>query len=152
MGGPIAISDAVLTQVEALGISVLRIAGTDFTDTSQLLAQFELNSVAPPGAPLAGQTNGLDYNPTQVNIARGDYYTDGIVASSASVGIPILLTWNPQTTGNPSGTDYLGKFLTQVAQMTSDPGSPTDGTINNLLIVGGPFAVWVALRARSPRT
>ena len=141
MGGPIAISDAVLTQVEALGISVLRIAGTDFTDTSQLLAQFELNSVAPPGAPLAGQTNGLDYNPTQVNIARGDYYTDGIVASSASVGIPILLTWNPQTTGNPSGTDYLGKFLTQVGQMTSDPGSPTDGTINNLLIVGGPFAV-----------
>ena len=121
MGGPIAISDAVLTQVEALGISVLRIAGTDFTDTSQLLAQFELNSVAPPGSPNAGQTNGLDYEPTQLNIARGDYYTDGIVASSASVGIPHPVDLdNPNSTGNPSGTHYLGKFLTQVGQVTSD--------------------------------
>ena len=76
MGGPIAISDNVLSQVEALGISVLRVAGQDFTDTSQLLAQFELNSVNG-----AGLTNGLDWDPFFMTIARGDYYTDAIVAS-----------------------------------------------------------------------
>ena len=90
MGGPVAVSDNVLTQVEAMGISVLRIAGQDFTDTSQLLAQFELNSVVPLAQPNAGQAIGLDYGPVfaaseLLVIARGDYYTDAIVASRVSL-------------------------------------------------------------------
>jgi hypothetical protein len=139
MGGPIAISDNVLTQVEALGISVLRVAGQDFTDTSQLLAGFELDSVN-----ASGITNGLDYDPAWLIFARGDYYTDGIVAGRIPArfgGIPILLTWDPNNEGNPSGTDYLGTFLNRVGQVVSDPGTPTDGTINALQIIGGGFAI-----------
>jgi putative cell wall-binding protein len=152
MGGPIAISDNVVTQLEGLGVAVLRVAGQDFTDTSQLLAQFELNSVVPAGQPLAGQTNGLDYEPFFISngvkyltVARGDYYTDAIVISRLSFNSPILLTWDPNNTGNPSGTNYLGTFLHTVGQVTSDPGSPTDGTINNLLLVGGTYAISPAL-------
>jgi hypothetical protein len=144
MGGPIAISDNVLSQVEAMGISVLRVAGQDFTDTSQLLAQFELASVNS-----AGITNGLDYDPFVLIMARGDYYTDAIVASSidgiTSFGTPILLTWDPNNEGNPSGTNYLGTFLNQVGQVVSDPGTPTDRLINQLVIMGGPFAITPAL-------
>jgi hypothetical protein len=142
MGGPIAISDNVLTQVEALGISVLRVAGQDFTDTSQLLAQFEMNSVNG-----AGLTNGLDYEPGYVTFARGDYYTDAIVASrySGITRTPILLTWDPNNEGNPAGTNYLGPFLHQVGQVASDPGSPTDTTINFMFVIGGPFAIAPAL-------
>ena len=143
MGGPIAISDNVLSQVEAMGISVLRVAGQDFTDTSQLLAQFELNSVNS-----SGLTNGLDWNPFFLSFARGDYYTDAIVVSHITGvfgGVPILLTWDPNNEGNPSGTNYLGTFLNTVGQVTSDPGTPTDGTINTLLFTGGPFAISSAL-------
>jgi hypothetical protein len=133
----------VLSQVEALGISVLRVAGQDFTDTSQLLAQFELNSVDG-----AGLTNGLDWDPFFLTFARGDYYTDAIVVSHFT-GVfgpaPILLTWDPNNEGNPSGTNYLGTFLNTVGQVTSDPGTPTDGTINTLAFVGGPFAISSAL-------
>ena len=144
MGGPIAISDNVLSQVEAMGISVLRVAGQDFTDTSQLLAQFEMNSVNSSGI-----TNGLDYDPNVFVMARGDYYTDAIVASSISgvlsFGSPILLTWDPNNEGNPSGTNYLGAFLHQAGQVVSDPGTPTDKLINQLVIMGGPLAISNAL-------
>ncbi len=43
VGGPIAIADSVNAQLAAENISVLRIAGTDYTDTSVQLADFELN-------------------------------------------------------------------------------------------------------------
>jgi hypothetical protein len=146
MGGPIAISDNVLSQVEAMGISVLRVAGQDFTDTSQLLAGFELNSINF----LTGVTDGLDYDPFFVTIARGDYYTDAIVASYftgvfGSPGAPILLTWDPNNEGNPSGTNYLGPFLHTIGQSFSDTGTPTDQTINTLAFIGGPFAISSAL-------
>jgi len=49
LGGPIAISDAVITGIQALGITVIRIAGQDATDTSQLLAQFTLNTTNAAG-------------------------------------------------------------------------------------------------------
>ena len=135
------------------GISALPFAGQDFTDTSQLLAQFKLNSVVPAGQPLAGQTNGLDYGPVgkrraYVVMARGDYFTDAIVASRSAFllpGHPIVLTWDPNNEGNPSGTNYLGAFLHQVGQVTTDPGNPTDKTLNNLFFVGGPFAISNAL-------
>jgi hypothetical protein len=124
---------------------VLRVAGQDFTDTSQLLAQFELNSTNF----LTGLTTGLDYDPFYLGFARGDYYTDAIVVSrvggAITAGAPILLTWDPNNEGNPSGTNYLGPFLHQVGQVFSDMGTPTDQTINTLLFVGGPFAISPAL-------
>ena len=43
-----------------------------------------------------------------------------------SFGTPILLTWDPNNEGNPSGTNYLGPFLHQAGQVVSDPGTPPD--------------------------
>ena len=137
MGGPIAISDNVLSQVEAMGIVVLRVAGQDFTDTSQLLARFELASSNSIGGP----PSGLDYDPFYLSIARGDYYTDAIVVSRVSVGVPILLTWDPNSTSQPGGTDFLGTFLTAAGQGLGLDIFGADGTINNLLLAGGTFAI-----------
>lgn len=139
MGGPIAISDNVVSQIEAMGITVVRIAGQDFTDTSQLLAQFELSSTN-----LAAQATGLDWDPGSLSIARGDYYTDAIVVSRISAFAPILLTWDPNSTGNPGGTDYLGKFLT-TAGSTGWDLIGRDGPISNLQLVGGTLAISNAL-------
>jgi hypothetical protein len=139
MGGPIAISDNVLSQIEAMGITVVRIAGQDFTDTSQLLAQFELASIN-----IAGQQIGLEWDPGYLSIARGDYYTDAIVVSRISDYAPILLTWDPNSTFNPGGTDYLGKFLT-TAGSTGWDLIGRDGSINNLQLVGGVLAISNAL-------
>jgi hypothetical protein len=139
MGGPIAISDNVLSQIEAMGITVVRIAGQDFTDTSQLLAQFEIASTN-----LAGQAIGLEWDPTELSIARGDYYTDAIVVSRISDFQPILLTWDPNSTFNPGGTDYLGKFLTTAGSSGWDLIG-RDGSINNLQLVGGTLAISNAL-------
>jgi hypothetical protein len=139
MGGPIAISDNVLSQIEAMGITVVRIAGQDFTDTSQLLAQFEIASTN-----LAGQAIGLEWDPYKLSIARGDYYTDAIVVSRISDFQPILLTWDPNSTFNPGGTDYLGKFLT-TAGSTGWDLIGRDGPINNLQLVGGVLAISNAL-------
>jgi putative cell wall-binding protein len=137
MGGPIAISDNVVNQVEAMGITVLRIAGQDFTDTSQLLARFELASTNSIGGP----PSGLDYDTFYLSVARGDYYTDAIVVSRVSVGVPILLTWDPNNTSQPGGTDYLGTFLTAAGQGLGLDIFGQDGTINNLLLAGGTFAI-----------
>jgi putative cell wall-binding protein len=145
MGGPIAISDNVLTQIEAMGLSVVRIAGQDFTDTSQLLARFEMASVN-----LSGQRIGLEYDPFALSIARGDYYTDAIVASEVaglSGPTPILLTWDPNSTFMPGGTDYLGQFLTAAGQGMGLDIEGFDGTVNNLVVFGGQFAISKALEA-----
>jgi len=110
LGGVDAISDAVLNQLSALGVSVLRVAGTDGSDTSTQLAAFELaNAVAVSAAGVAIGPDGLGANnndPLWANfvartagiitvpapfdsvhahavlLARGDYYGD---AESASV-------------------------------------------------------------------
>ena len=107
LGGPLAISDAVITQLEALGVSVLRIAGQDYTDTSQLLAQFELNGSAVDGSPEDGLY--WAHDDQGLTFARGDFYSDAIVASEVAGDeplTPILLTENPTTAGT-----YLTKFL-----------------------------------------
>ncbi len=61
MGGPLVINDSVVTQLEGMGISVLRIAGTDATDTSAEAAKFELNGTAP-----SGQNSAVSVTPPRV--------------------------------------------------------------------------------------
>lgn len=61
VGGPLAISDAVNSALESQGISVLRIAGADQSDTSVQLAEFELNTSVNAN----GQPEGLDWAPFQ---------------------------------------------------------------------------------------
>lgn len=131
MGGPIAVSDAVVDALEANGISVLRIAGADDTQTAVELAECELGASS-IGAGFGWPATG------GVVIARGDFYSDGLAGAVVAAGgptrtspEPLLLTESPDTVGL-----YLGSFLTQAGT------SGVDGnTVTNLTILGGPEAV-----------
>jgi len=129
MGGPLAISNNVVTQLMALGVSTFRIAGIDATDTAQLLAQFELNTTNASGA------DGLAWNDTTKGlvVSRGDYYTDALSAS-ALAGMnkwPIVLTENPTTVGQ-----YLTSFLN-----TAGTVGYSGKMVYQYQVVGGPLAI-----------
>lgn len=99
MGGPVAVSDNVVTQLQALGVSVLRIAGQDLTDTASMLAAFELNNTNS-----AGKVDGLNWETGfdhNIYVARGDFYSDGLVGGvvAGSAQDPLLLTLDPNTVG-----------------------------------------------------
>jgi len=131
MGGPLAISDAVVTQLEGMGVSVIRIAGTDYTDTAGLLAQFELNSTGlnwSDSNSVCASSSGF-YG---VSVTRGDFYTDAL-AGSALAGrsrTPILLTLDPNTLG----TGIPALFNAEAAL------SPAN-VVDSLQVFGGPLAV-----------
>jgi putative cell wall-binding protein len=106
LGGIDAISDADVTAIQALGISVIRIAGEDATDTAQLLATFELNQAGTLYLGLGWGATGT-WNHT-VLVARGDGYSDALAGCvlAALNAEPLLLTENPTTLGT-----YLPPFL-----------------------------------------
>jgi putative cell wall-binding protein len=123
MGGPIAISDTVVTQLETLGVSVLRIAGTDYTDTAQLLGQFELSSN------VLNWAAGHSYD---ILVARGDFFADALAGSALS-GLnqsPIVLTLNPNVLG--SGIPALFTF---------EHGLSPSNQVDSITVLGGPIAV-----------
>ncbi|MGC8463520.1 MAG: cell wall-binding repeat-containing protein [Acidimicrobiales bacterium] len=129
MGGPLAVSDNVVTQLMGLGVSTFRIAGTDATDTAQLLAQFELNYQN-----ASGVADGLNWSPAQgLVVTRGDYYTDALSASAyaGSNEMPIVLTENPTTVGQ-----YLTSFLNTAG--TVGYGSHV---VYNFTVLGGSLAI-----------
>ena len=131
MGGPIAISDAVVLQVEALGVSVLRIAGTDLTDTAQLLAEFELSSTVNG----SGQATGLGWAVSHaygVNVARGDFYADALAGSvvGGRTKTPIVLTLNPSTLG--TGIPAL---------FNAEHALAVPNQVDAITVLGGPMAV-----------
>ena len=135
MGGPVAVSDAVVTQLAALGVTVLRIAGTDYTDTAQLLAEFELstttNGVAQPTG-LGWADLGTSPNTYGVNVARGDFYADAL-AGSVVGGVnhaPIVLTLKPDTLG----TGIPNLFI-------AEAGLTLPNQVDLVTILGGPQAV-----------
>ena len=151
MGGPLAVSNAVVTQLEALTVSVLRIAGKTYTDTAVELAKFEL-----------GTTNGgLDWDQSTAcrttltftlmtaMVARGTFFTDGLAGAvlescgtahgtftGAATRMPLLETLNPSTVGAPL-TAYLKKAGIGGTGVTSGTGE----YIAHLVILGGPLAV-----------
>jgi putative cell wall-binding protein len=135
MGGPVAISDAVVTQLASLGVSVLRIAGSDYTNTAQLLAQFELSTTINT----SGQPTGLGWadlgvtpNTYAINVARGDFYADAL-AGSVVGGVnhsPIVLTLNPTTLG----TGIPDLFV-------AEAGLTLPNHVDLVTILGGPQAV-----------
>lgn len=137
MGGPFAVSNTVTTALQNLGVSVLRVAGIDATDTAVQAADFELSA------------NGLKWTPVSgVVVARGDFYTDGLAGAVVAAGAggtnthapePMLLTENPSNVG-----PYLTSFL-QVAGTTS--GIAHDGLrVTTLVLLGGPFALTTATK------
>lgn len=91
MGGPLAVSNTVVTELESLGVSVLRIAGQDATATAVNLADFEMNHSATtfPYHTATGllwadtHTGSGFFDPLSGNltVARGDYYSDGLTGA-----------------------------------------------------------------------
>ncbi len=134
MGGPLAISDNVMTQLTSLGVSAFRIAGADATDTAQLLAQFELNDTN-----ASGVVDGLDWSPGLgspgfgIVVTRGDYFTDALSASAyaGKHQTPIVLTENPTTVGQ-----YLTSFLN-----TAGTVGYGNHTVYDFTVLGGPIAI-----------
>jgi putative cell wall-binding protein len=134
MGGPLAVSTAVVHQLEGQGISVLRVAGADDTQTATELADLEL---APGSSDL-----GAGWSPTGgLVVARGDFYADGlagavVAAAGEPTGTgpePMLLTESPSAAG-----PHLTSALTQAGAA----GVATDGTVvGSLTVLGGPLAV-----------
>lgn len=135
MGGPLAVSDAVVTALEALSttrpLSVLRVAGTNDVQTAVELARCELGS-ATSGAGLGWPAAG------GVVVARGDFYADGLAAAlvpgdgpSDADPEPLLLTTSPS---------IPGASLTTFLQEAGTTGIDGD-LVTRLTILGGPFAV-----------
>jgi putative cell wall-binding protein len=148
MGGPLVINDSVVTQLEGMGISVLRIAGTDATDTSAEAAKFELT-----GSVASGQNAGLGYstsgalglppiigvNLQSLSFARGDFYSDAIVSAQINsiLQSPELLSENPTTLGTPVAT-FLGlEGNPATAFGSTQPFGPGGSSENQFNIVGG---------------
>ncbi len=134
MGGPLAVSTAVVTALVSVHVSVLRVAGANYTDTAVQLADLELGS--------AKNYQGLGWKPTSgVTVARGDFYTDGLAGAvvAAHGGVrgggpePMLLTESPTSVGSD-----LAAFLVQAGR----DGIDGDGTkVASLTILGGPLAL-----------
>ena len=136
MGGPLAVSDGVVSSLESLGVSVLRIAGQDAADTAVQLADFEMG-------PKAGHIGAGWTGSGAVTVARGDFFTDGLAGAIVAAGggrthvhtpEPLLLCSNPSTVGH-----YLSAFLT-TAGRTGIDGNDAD-RVAALTILGGPEAV-----------
>ena len=131
MGGPLAVSDTVVRALVADNVSVLRIAGSDATQTATELATCELG-------PATGHV-GLNWPATGgVTVARGNGFTDGLAGAvvaadgpgSASPE-PLLLTESPTT----PGTNLLG-FLAEAGTSGIDGKKMT-----HLTILGGLYAI-----------
>ncbi len=140
MGGPLAVSNAVETSLIAkTGVSVLRVAGKDYTDTSRELARFET----------AGATAGLGWTPGhRLMVARGNGFTDGLAGAvlesphNAATGTsraphPLLLIENPTTVG-----PYVTTFLTVTGH--GGIGGTRTKTVRALTVLGGPLALSTA--------
>ncbi len=129
MGGQLAVSNVVVTSLEQLGVSVLRVAGADFTGTAVELGELE-TSASPEGAGWHG-TGGL-------MLARGDGYSDGlagaVVAADGPASAspqPLLLTESPTN---------VGTTLTTYLKSVASPGVGGK-RVDHLTVLGGALAV-----------
>ena len=129
MGGPFAVSDAVVAALEGMGVSVLRVAGHDATGTAAQLARLE-TSPTPTGAGWRG-TGGL-------TVAQGQYFGDGVAGAvlaadgpSSGAPEPLVLTESPTTVGLS-----LATFL-YIAGTTGLGGA----RVTHLTVLGGTLAL-----------
>ncbi|MGH8988228.1 MAG: cell wall-binding repeat-containing protein, partial [Acidimicrobiales bacterium] len=129
MGGPLAVSDSVVAAIEHLGVSVLRVAGQDATDTAVELARLETSPVG----------TGAGWHGTgDLTVAQGAYFTDGLTGAvvagdgpAASGPEPLVLTESPTTVGAP-----LTAFLHQAGS------AGLGGTrVASFTILGGALAI-----------
>ncbi len=129
MGGQLAVSNAVVASIERLGVSVVRVAGSNATATAVELARLE-EAPSPTGAGWYG-TGGL-------TVARGDAFSDGLAGAvvaadgpASGAPEPLVLTQTPMTVGSA-----LTTFL-QIAGATGIGGF----RVSHLTVLGGTLAV-----------
>jgi putative cell wall-binding protein len=140
LGGPLAVSNTDVTSIIGMGVSVIRIAGQDQTDTAQLLASFELDQQGTTYTGLGWGATG-NWNNT-ILVARGDFYSDALAGSVlASIHpTPLVLTENPSTVGT-----YLPTFLNlggSAAGIDNLNGvTGYSGNIQTVQPLGGPLAL-----------
>ena len=130
IGGQLAVQNSVESAIAALngGISVMRIAGIDATDTAAQIANF---AYAAAGTGL-GWTAAAGKN--AVLASHGDYWSDALGAAAlggganaASFGTePIILVQSPTV---------VGKYTTAELPVLGGLG------ISNLTVLGGPLAM-----------
>jgi len=113
LGGPLAVSDTVVSQVQAKGITVERLAGQNRQQTATAISDFELSRLGFPGI--------------HVNLARGDNFPDALAGGphGGHEGAAILLTSTPDSLG--ADTDAYLRAHTS--------------TIASIDVFGGPLAV-----------
>ena len=121
------------------GVSVIRVAGKDFSDTAVELARFEV----------AGSTDGLGWTPGyRVLVTRDNGFTDGVAGAvsesdrtattdAAGTARPLLLTESPDTVGTS-----LSAFLKVTGHTGIDKTAAK--TITGITVLGGTLAVSAA--------
>jgi putative cell wall-binding protein len=100
LGGESALSPAVRSQVEALGISVRRIAGRNRQETAVAFAAFAIDE--------------LGFQADNIDLARGDDYADAL-SGGANGGVersPLLLTSTTTALGMTSAEFLRGRNAT----------------------------------------
>ncbi|MBW4029547.1 MAG: hypothetical protein HIU57_02570 [Acidobacteria bacterium] len=132
IGGQLALQNTVEAQIAALngGISVLRIAGIDATDTAAQIANFAWST--------AGNNSGLGWTAAagfnSILASHADYWSDALGAAALGGGgnptqfgyEPILLTQSPLV---------IGTYTTKELAVAGSLG------VNHLNVLGGPLAM-----------
>jgi putative cell wall-binding protein len=92
VGGTSAVSQAVEDEIEAMEITVTRIAGTNRSDTAAKVADYAIEN--------------LEFSDAHVDLARGDGFADALAAASHSgkAAAPLLLTQDPNTLSSATST------------------------------------------------
>ena len=127
LGGQLALSPEVVTSIEALNvngkpISVLRIAGQDYTQSAADIAHF------------AGSV--LGWKNATLLVAQGAYWSDslGAAALSGRNEEALLLTEGP--------TKGVGAYTTAALKLAGTaPGGLGGGVTSSIQVLGGPLAV-----------
>jgi len=142
LGGPGAVSDAVVTQLttpvasSGAGVEVFRVAGHDASDTAQLFAQFQTSqTLGQPGSDIDMYLTDNGAQNGGVLIARGTGFQDVLAAgpyASEFAYSPILLTENATTLGAP-----LASYLKLVA---------SKGDVFSVEAIGGPKSITPAVQ------
>ncbi len=113
-GGTAVVSPAVVDRLQALGISVFRLAGSNRSETAAVVAGFAVDRL---GFSLGG-----------VTLARGDAFADALAgaAYAGDRGVPLLLTAGPTALGEAT-RGYLQAHAGRTSSVTAFGG---DGAVS----------------------
>lgn len=126
VGGPGAVSQAVLAQINALGISTRRLQGVNRQATAVAVAEFAVQT--------------LGWSPAHINLARGDDSADAISAAphaGEELG-PLLFTLSPGQLGTATA-DFLRAHagVTQSIDVLGGTGAVSDAVVAEARIAAG---------------